>query len=54
MSMVIFLMGQVIDIVDQNNEMIAKGISNYSSEEIKLIMGHNSSDIESILNYKDW
>lgn len=49
-----FLMGQVIDIVDQKNEMIAKGISNYSSEEIKLIMGHNSSDIESILNYKDY
>ncbi|WP_044600333.1 glutamate 5-kinase [Candidatus Stoquefichus massiliensis] len=49
-----FLMGQVIDIIDENHKMIAKGISNYSSDEIKLIMGHNSNDIESILHYKDY
>ena len=49
-----FLMGQVIDIVDENENKIAKGISNYSSEEIKLIMGHKSCDIEKILNYKDY
>ncbi len=49
-----FLMGQVIDIVDENNEKIAKGMSNYSSDEIRLIMGHNSHDIEDILHYKDY
>lgn len=49
-----FLMGQVVEIVDQKGHRIAKGISNYSSEEIKLIMGHNTSDIENILHYKDY
>lgn len=49
-----FLMGQVIDLVDQQGKKIAKGISNYSSDEIKLIMGHDSQDIESILHYKDY
>ena len=49
-----FLMGQVVDIVNINGEKIAKGITNYSSEEIKLIKGYNTSDIESILHYKDY
>lgn len=49
-----FIMGQVVDIVDTQGDVIAKGISNYSSEEIKLIMGHNSHDIEDILHYKDY
>ncbi|MCD7949506.1 MAG: glutamate 5-kinase [Erysipelotrichaceae bacterium] len=49
-----FIMGQVVDVVDSNKKAIAKGISNYSSDEIKLIMGHNSSDIEGILHYKDY
>ena len=49
-----FFIGQVIDIVDEDRQVIAKGISHYSSEELKLIMGHNSSEIESILGYKDY
>lgn len=49
-----FLIGQVIDIVDSCGMVIARGISNYSSEEIKLIKGHNTSDIISILHYKDY
>ena len=46
--------GQVVDIMNVRGEKIAKGISNYSSEEIKLIMGHQSCEIESILHYKDY
>ncbi len=49
-----FIMGQVVDVVDTNQQLIAKGISNYSSDEIRLIMGHNSQDIEDILHYKDY
>lgn len=49
-----FMRGQVVDIMNVRGEKIAKGISNYSSEEIKLIMGHQSCEIESILHYKDY
>ncbi|MCD8027935.1 MAG: glutamate 5-kinase [Erysipelotrichaceae bacterium] len=49
-----FIMGQVVEVVDVKKNVIAKGISNYSSDEIKLIMGHNSQDIEDILHYKDY
>lgn len=49
-----FLMGQVVDIECCTGEMVAKGIVNYSSEEIKLIKGYNTSEIESILHYKDY
>lgn len=49
-----FLMGQVIYIDDEEGHHIAKGITNYSSDEIKLIKGMNSSQIESILHYKDY
>lgn len=48
-----FLMGQVVDIVC-DNQVLARGISNYSSDELKLIMGYKTSDIESILHYKDY
>ena len=49
-----FLMGQVIEVVDINKNIISKGIVNYSSDEIKLIKGHQSKDIEKILHYKDY
>lgn len=49
-----FLMSQVVDVVDEKHQVIAKGVSNYSSDEIKLIKGMNTSEIESILHYKDY
>ena len=49
-----FMMGQVVDVLDDRGEKIAKGVSNYSSDEIKLIKGHNSQDIKDILHYKDY
>ncbi|MEG0275891.1 MAG: glutamate 5-kinase [Coprobacillus sp.] len=49
-----FVIGQVVDILNIKGEKIAKGISNYSSDEIKLIMGKNTSEIESVLHYKDY
>ena len=49
-----FLMSQIVDIVDCNNNLIARGIANYSSDEIRLIKGLNSSEIETVLHYKDY
>ena len=49
-----FLMSQIVDIVDCNNDLIARGIANYSSDEIRLIKGLNSSEIETVLHYKDY
>lgn len=48
-----FLMGQVVSI-ESTNHVIGKGIVNYSSDEIRLIMGLNSNKIEDILHYKDY
>ena len=44
--------GTVVKIMNMKNENIATGISNYSSDEIELIMGHRSEDIENILGHK--
>ncbi len=49
-----FLMSQIVDIVDCNNDLIARGIANYSSDEIRLIKGLNSGEIETVLHYKDY
>ena len=47
-----FEKGTVVKIMNMKNENIATGISNYSSDEIELIMGHRSEDIENILGHK--
>ena len=44
--------GTVIEIEDLEGKVIATGISNYSSEEINLIKGVKSENIEEILGYK--
>lgn len=49
-----FMPGSVIDVMSQEKELLARGIVNYSSDEIKLIKGKRSSDIERILHYKDY
>ncbi len=49
-----FLISQIIDIVDQNENVLARGMTNYSSDEIRLIKGLNSSEIENVLHYKDY
>ena len=49
-----FLISQIVDIIDLNNILLARGMVNYSSDEIKLIKGYNTSEIENILHYKDY
>lgn len=47
-----FIGGDAIAIKNSDEELIAKGIVNYSSSEIELIAGRRSDEIEGILGYK--
>ena len=47
-----FEKGTVVKIMNLKNEAVATGISNYSSDEIGLIKGHKSENIEKILGHK--
>ena len=49
-----FLEGQVVDIKDEALNTIAKGVVNYASDEIRLIKGHQSSEIDDILHRHDY
>lgn len=49
-----FKKGEVISILDENKEEIARGITNYNSEACKQIMGHHSDEILNILGYKNY
>jgi glutamate 5-kinase len=47
-----FQQGDVVDVTDPDGECFARGAVNYSSDEISLIKGLRSSDIEKALGYK--
>ena len=49
-----FLISQIVDIIDLNDNLLARGMVNYSSDEIKLIKGLNTSEIKKVLHYKDY
>ena len=46
-----FLASSVINVISQNGDILAKGITNYSSAEIKLITGVASDKISDVLGY---
>ncbi len=48
-----FERGEVVTCVDRNGLEIARGLINYAAAEARKIMGHPSSEIESILGYVD-
>lgn len=48
-----FPVGAMIDIVNEKKQVIAHGLVEYSSLQIDKIKGRESSDIESILGFKD-
>lgn len=48
-----FLRGAVIACLDHQNRELARGLTNYSSDEIAKIAGHKSSEIEKLLGYLD-
>ncbi|MCD6506692.1 glutamate 5-kinase [Candidatus Poribacteria bacterium] len=47
-----FDFGDTIRCLDEKGREFARGLTNYSSEEIKKIMGHKTSEIELILGYR--
>jgi glutamate 5-kinase len=47
-----FDIGDAVYCLDSRNNRIAKGLTNYSSSEIKKIKGRKTSEIEKILGYK--
>ena len=47
-----FQSGDMVLVVDARNREIARGLTQYSSEDLKKIMGHKTSAIESILGQK--
>lgn len=49
-----FKRGEVISILDENKEEIARGITNYSSDECRRIMGQHSDNIFDILGSKTY
>lgn len=49
-----FQVGDLVAVVSENRDEIARGLTNYGSAEIELIRGKRSSEIEKILGYKDF
>lgn len=49
-----FMSNAVVEIVNADGLVCGKGITNYSSDEIKLIKGLPTGKIESVLHYKDY
>jgi glutamate 5-kinase len=47
-----FKFGDTISCLDEKGREFARGLTNYSSEEIKRIMGRKTSEIESVLGYR--
>ena len=47
-----FRVGDVVSILGGEGEEFARGLANYSAEEVERIKGRKSSEIEGILGYK--
>ena len=47
-----FMVGDLVEIADSNDQVFAKGLVNYDSGEIKKIKGKKTSEIIEILGYK--
>lgn len=46
-----FARGAIVEVVNQQGQVIAKGAARYSVDDLKRIMGHQSDEIEGILGY---
>ncbi|MFH1799020.1 MAG: glutamate 5-kinase [Candidatus Omnitrophota bacterium] len=49
-----FRAGDVVEILDGNKKIIARGLTNYSADEIEKIKGQKCDTIEKQLGYKDY
>ena len=43
--------GDHIKVLDKKNNECARGLSSFSSDEVKKIMGHHSNEIQKLLGY---
>ncbi|MBI1784826.1 glutamate 5-kinase, partial [Candidatus Sumerlaeota bacterium] len=50
----VFKPGDIVDICNPEGSSIARGLVNYSSEEIEKIKGHKTKEIEFILGYHNY
>jgi len=48
----VFQRGDTVAITNQQNKELALGLAAYPSQEARLIMGHNSRELETILGYR--
>ena len=46
-----FNKGDHIKVLDKKNNECARGLSSFSSDEVKKIMGHHSNEIQKLLGY---
>lgn len=49
-----FQPGEVVRVITLDEKEIARGLTNYSAEEVRLIAGKNTGSIEKILGHKDY
>lgn len=49
-----FPMGAVVNIRHVDGTLIARGLTGYGSQDIRMIMGHKTSEIETLLGSKDY
>ena len=49
-----FVLGDPVTCIDEAGNTIAKGLVNYSADEIRKIMGLKTAKIEQVLGYKDY
>lgn len=49
-----FEVGDLVSVVSESSDQIARGLANYSSSEVELIKGKRSGEIEKILGHKDF
>ncbi len=47
-----FSQGALVDVVDENNQTIARGFTQYTSDELNKIKGKNTTEIADILGHK--
>jgi len=47
-----FSMGDIVDVADSKGRCIARGIANYSSDELEMIKGRKTAEIRDILGMK--
>lgn len=48
-----FVRGDLVSCVNDRRQEIARGLVNYSAEEVRKIAGHNSTEFERLLGYAD-